>query len=124
MKQEFLEFIKALMAAAPEVVEEKGTKEILDYINALEEVTPKKVGFTENGKKILKFLQSSDAPFLKARDIGDMLNMASRTVSGSLRKLVNDGYVDKMGSNPTLYSITAKGKNYNFEGENVNEESN
>lgn len=121
MKQEFLEFLDALMVAAPDVVKEKGTDEILEYIEALKGTTPKKVGFTENGEKILRFLQTSDAPFLKARDIGDALNMASRTVSGSLRKLVNDGYVDKMGSNPTLYSITAKGKNYNFEGENVNE---
>jgi DNA-binding MarR family transcriptional regulator len=118
MKQEFLDFLDALMVAAPEVVKEKGTEEILEYIEALKGATPKKVGFTENGEKILKFLQTSDSSFLKAKDIGDAIGMASRTVSGSLRKLVNDGYVEKMGTAPVIYSISEKGKNYKFEGEN------
>ena len=112
------------MAAAPQVVEEKGTEEILKYIEALKGEVVVGTQLTENGSRVLKFMQSSDAPFFKAREIGEQLGVASRTVSGSLRKLVNDGYVDKMGSQPTLYSLSEKGKTYIFEGETVNEEDN
>jgi predicted transcriptional regulator len=35
----------------------------------------------------------------------------SRTVSGAMRKLVTDGFVEKIGENPVIYSITEKGKN-------------
>jgi Mn-dependent DtxR family transcriptional regulator len=52
---------------------------------------------------------------MKAKDIGDELFISSRTVSGALRKLVNDGFVEKIGQNPVIYTLTEKGKNYNFE---------
>jgi predicted transcriptional regulator len=47
----------------------------------------------------------------KARDIAEWLFISSRTVSGSMRKLVSDGFVEKVGSEPTIYSITELGKN-------------
>jgi hypothetical protein len=31
---------------------------------------------------------------------------------------VTDGYVEKLGQNPTIYKITENGKNINVEGEN------
>ena len=37
--------------------------------------------------------------------------ISSRTVSGSIRKLVNDGFVEKVGQDPVIYSITEQGKN-------------
>ena len=68
--------------------------------------------FTDNGKLILKFLQdNTDIAMWKARDIAEGLFISSRTVSGSIRKLVSDGYVEKIGQDPTIYSITAAGKN-------------
>jgi DNA-binding MarR family transcriptional regulator len=119
MKQEFIEFLDALMRAAPEVVEEKGSETIMAYIEAMRENTKKQESLTENGARVLAFLQTADSLTFKAKDIGEALGVASRTVSGALRKLVNDGFVDKMGENPTIYSLTEKGKNYNItEGEN------
>lgn len=47
--------------------------------------------------------------------IGESLGVGSRSVSGSMRKLVTDGYVEKSGSNPTVYKITNKGINYTFD---------
>ena len=115
MKQEFIEFLDALMKAAPQIVEEKGNEQIMAYINALKDDTKKKTGLTENGSLVLKYLQTADSLTFKAKDIGEAIGISSRTVSGALRKLVNDGYVDKMGENPVIYSITEKGKNYIFE---------
>lgn len=68
--------------------------------------------FTDNGKLILGFLQNHQgAETWKAKDIAEELFVSSRTVSGAIRKLVTDGYVEKLGKDPVLYSITEKGKN-------------
>ena len=66
--------------------------------------------FTENGKKILAFLQANTSTNTwKAKDIADEMFISSRTVSGAIRKLVTDGYVEKVGQDPVIYSITEKG---------------
>lgn len=68
--------------------------------------------FTENGKLILTFLQEHlDTNTWKSKDIAEGLFISSRSVSGSIRKLVNDGFVEKVGQDPTIYSITEQGKN-------------
>ena len=66
--------------------------------------------FTENGKKILAFLQQNQGTKTwKSKDIAEGMFIASRTVSGAIRKLVTDGYVEKVGQDPVIYSITEKG---------------
>jgi len=72
--------------------------------------------FTENGKKILTFLQMNAATRTwKSKDIADEMFISSRTVSGAIRKLVTDGYVEKVGQDPTIYCITEKGINAQIE---------
>jgi Mn-dependent DtxR family transcriptional regulator len=72
--------------------------------------------FTDNGKLIMKFLQeNTDTPMWKARDIAEGLFISSRAVSGAMRKLVTDGFVEKVGQDPVIYSITEKGKNIDIE---------
>ena len=68
--------------------------------------------FTDNGKLILKYMQDhiSDMPMGKAKDIGEGLFISSRAVSGAIRKLVTDGYVEKIGQDPVVYALTEKGK--------------
>jgi predicted HTH transcriptional regulator len=67
--------------------------------------------FTENGKKILAFLQeNADHETWKSKDIADGMFISSRTVSGAIRKLVSDGYVEKVGQDPVIYCITELGK--------------
>ena len=46
----------------------------------------------------------------KARDIAEGLFISSRAVSGAMRKLVSDGFVEKVGQDPTIYSLTNNGK--------------
>jgi predicted transcriptional regulator len=48
----------------------------------------------------------------KSKDLADQIELSSRCVSGTMRKLVNDGFCDKIGANPIIYCLTEKGKNY------------
>lgn len=68
--------------------------------------------FTDNGKLILQYLKDNvSTPMWKARDIAEGLFISSRAVSGAMRKLVTDGFVEKVGQDPVVYAITEKGKN-------------
>ena len=116
MKQEFIDFLNALMAAAPDVAEANMTESVRVYIEALSEPVEEKPALTDNGKLILGYLQkNAGMTALKARDIAEGLFISSRTVSGAIRKLVTDGFVEKIGQDPVIYSITEKGKNFVIE---------
>lgn len=115
MKKEFLDFLNALMEAAPDVVEEKMTENVKAYIDALTDKKNEKPEITDSGKLILKWLQNAPAGIYKSKDIAEGLFVSSRNVSGAMRKLTTDGFVEKVGSDPVLYTITEKGKNYNIE---------
>jgi DNA-binding MarR family transcriptional regulator len=115
MKQEFIEFLNALIAAAPEVANEKMTDNVKAYIDALTDKKAEKPALTDNGKLVLKYMQSLPAGLYKAKDIAEGMFVASRNVSGAMRKLVTDEFVEKVGESPVLYSITEKGKNFKIE---------
>ena len=115
MKQEFIDFLNALMAAAPEVANEKMTDNVKAYIDTLMTSKNDKPEITDSGKIILDYMQKSNLPMFKAKDIADGLYISSRAVSGSLRKLVNDGFCEKVGTDPVVYTLTEKGKNYKID---------
>lgn len=116
MKQEFIKFLNDLMDEAPHIVETEMTDEIKSYIEALKEDIPKSYELTEHGKVVLKFLQTNqDTITWKAKDVAEGLGISSRGVSGSFRKLVTDGFVEKMGKDPAIYCLTEKGKNFIIE---------
>ena len=115
MKQEFIDFLNALMEAAPDVVKEKMNDNVKAYIDALIDKKGEKPALTDNGKMVLKYLQNAERGLYKAKDIAEGLFVASRNVSGAMRKLVADGFVEKMGESPVLYSITEKGKEFIIE---------
>ncbi len=101
------------MNAAPQVVEEKMTDNVKAYLDTLLDTKNDKPILTDNGKQILNCMKENlDTVTWKARDIAEKLFISSRGVSGALRKLVNDGFVEKMGESPVIYSITEKGKNF------------
>ena len=73
----------------------------------------KAVDVTENGYKILGFMNENADNYnniFKAKEIAEGLFMPPKSVSGSMRKLVTDGYVEKVGRDPISYSITDKGR--------------
>ena len=109
-KTEFIEWVEKLISGCEEPIEP--SEDALAYWEAFKckEETDKPL-FTDNGKVILKYLQDNpDIVSAKAKDIGEGLFISSRAVSGAMRKLVSDGYVEKIGQDPVLYSITEKGK--------------
>lgn len=105
-KQEFIEYVK----------------ERVDWTDASENVKiyweafiskeeKEKPMFTDNGKLILQFLRDNpDTTTWKARDIAEGLFITSRTVSGAIRKLCTDGFVEKVSQDPVIYTITELGK--------------
>ena len=116
MKNEFLNFVETLMKENPDKTNELMTDNIMAYLNILKEVKEDKPTITENGIKILTFLQENqDVKCWKAKDIADGMGISSRGVSGTLRKLVTDGFCDKLGKEPIIYSLTEKGKNFKGE---------
>lgn len=117
MKQDFLTFVKALMERDPEYTETILTENVKFYLEILEnEEVKEKSPITDNGKIILKFLQEhQETKAFKAKDIAEELVLSSRGVSGSLRKLVTDGFCEKIGKDPIFYSITEKGKKFEIE---------
>ena len=73
---------------------------------------------TENGQKILTWMQEnvdSMNNIFTSKEAAEALFTSGRSIAGSMRKLVNDGYVDKVGKDPVQYSLTDAGKNYQFD---------
>jgi DNA-binding MarR family transcriptional regulator len=91
------------------------SSETVEYFETLKiTLTEDKEAFTKNGRAILLFLQQNPRDMWKSKDIADAMEISSRSVSGSMRKLVTDGYVDKLGKDPVIYALTEKGKKINL----------
>ena len=113
MKQEFLNFIDELISHDKDYAESIMTENIKDYLEILKTgVDTSKPEITDNGKLILKYMQDNNIKMAKSKDIAEGLGISSRAVSGTLRKLVNDGFADKIGKDPVIYTLSEKGKNY------------
>lgn len=88
-------------------------KEYLDSL--IQSSVSNKPILTEAGCEILEYLQSlKDPNNLKAKDIADGMGISSRKISGSIRKLVADNFVEKFGTNPVMYTLTEKGKEFDI----------
>ena len=73
---------------------------------------------TENGKKLLSWMQENVdtmTNLFTSKEAAEALFTSGRSIAGSMRKLVSDGYVEKTGKDPVRYSLTEVGKNYQFE---------
>ena len=69
--------------------------------------------FTDNGKLILKAMKDNieeRANMFSAKQIAEYAFISSRQVSGAIRKLVTDGYCEKAGQDPIIYSLTDLGR--------------
>lgn len=108
-KEEFIKYVEDLIDGNHYEMSENAKTYWEAFKGKAEEEKPL---FTDNGKLILKFLQeNTETETWKAKDIAEGLCISSRAVSGAMRKLVSDGFVEKMGQDPVLYSITNNGRN-------------
>ena len=73
---------------------------------------------TENGKKLLSWMQENVdtmTNLFTSKEAAEALFTSGRSIAGSMRKLIADGYVEKTGKDPVKYSLTEAGKSYQLE---------
>lgn len=72
---------------------------------------------TEKGIAILEYLQSQDPNYtFSAKMLAEVLDMSSRSISGTMRKLTTDGFVEKTSTlSPITYQITELGQNFKLD---------
>ena len=108
-KETFIKEIEELVSTSCHRLSE-GARAYFEQLKAAPE--KEKAPFTENGAKVVIWMQENYESYnniLKAKEIGDGLFCSSRTVSGAMRKLITDGYVNKTEGIPTCYSLTDLG---------------
>lgn len=108
-KQEFIEFIKSLnldMTNAPQGA--------VDYWTALTTAAAEseKPALTEKGAEVLKYIRTINSTMFKSKDVAEGMGVASRSISGTMTKLKNDGFLEKLSDSPSIYSLTEKGKTF------------
>ena len=90
-----------------------------EFFNELKEGKIKNSStMTENGKKVLSWMQENIDEMkniFTSKEAAEALFTSGRSIAGSMRKLVNDGYVEKTGKDPVQYSLTEAGKSYRFD---------
>ena len=116
-KEAFISEVEGLLAKA----QSEFSPDALDFWNGLQASGDNgKPKFTENGKLVLHYIQDNKEQYnnlFKAKDIGEGLGISSRTASGAMRKLVSDGYIEKVGTDPVVYALTSAGEIVNPDAE-------
>ena len=110
----YLEIFERIMADYGIEDDDSGAMELHAYLQAQGSAANNKPAFTEIGLEILSYLQDGHAKNNKAKDIAEGMGLPSKKISGAMRKLVTDDYVEKYGQNPVIYSLTEKGENFDI----------
>lgn len=115
--KKFLEYFDGLLEKAGENFDDL-PQDVRDFYTVLQnsqDGETEKPTLTSTGLLVLEFLQQSEERSFKAKDIAEGSGLPSRKVSGAMRKLCTDGFVEKYGANPVNYMITTKGKEIDIE---------
>lgn len=110
----FIDFVDSLIETTHSAMPEDAL-EFYNNLKSSREVFTEKKEITELGAQILYYLQGVEQPTSSSREIAEGIDQPSRTVSGAMRKLCTDGYVEKFGKNPVIYILTSKGKEFKGE---------
>ena len=121
-KEKFIKLIQTEIFDRADIWSENYEEDWEDVTSFWEEFKNGKVknsgAMTENGQKILVWMQENVDlmnNIFTSKEAAEALFTSGRSIAGSMRKLVNDGYVDKVGKDPVQYSLTDAGKNYQFD---------
>lgn len=119
-RERFIEFVYEIMDVAKVdtwddtmIAEWKDAFDFFEDLKNNKTKTTKEI--TENGQKILSYMQENIekmSNLFTSKEIAEGLFTSGRSVAGSMRKLVTDGYVEKVGKDPVQYSLTEVGQNY------------
>lgn len=99
-----------------EVFKDKLSPEALKFFEDFKDKTP--TDLTELNIEILSFMRENESKFgncFTSKLIGEGLNTAPKRVSGSLRKLLNLCFIEKVGSTPAQYALTADGREHKID---------
>ena len=125
-KEAFIQIVETVIFDSGETFN-FSDKELNDALEFFEELKNNKVKnsntMTENGIKILSWMQENVekmSNMFTSKEIAEALFTSGRSIAGSMKKLIKDGYVEKTGGfdfnkTPVKYSLTEAGKSYQFE---------
>ena len=85
----------------------------IDFLDELLEKNSTENILTETGRKILISMYVNKETYLNvfsSKQLGELLFMSARSVSGSMRKLVTEQYIEKSSTNPVTYKLTENGE--------------
>lgn len=120
-KEIFIKIIQTEIFDREDIYAENYPDEFEHAVNFWEDFKNGKIknseGITKNGIKVLAWMQENTTEtttLFSSKEIGEGLFVSGRSVAGSMRKLVKDGYVEKkaLGSSPAFYALTEKGLEY------------
>ena len=121
-KEIFIKIVQEMVFDLDNLNEFFSDEEITKAIDFWEDLKNDKIknsgAMTENGKKLLSWMQKNIdtmTNIFTSKEAAEALFTSGRSIAGSMRKLVNDGYVEKIDKNPVRYSLTEKGKQYKFD---------
>lgn len=118
-REKFIKLVEELI----QNIDLKDYADEMAYFNKLKNQPEKEVKIlTENGGAILRFMQEKRDQYnnvFTSKSIGENIGKSSRTVSGSMRKLVTDGFVEKISADPVTYAISEKGINFDIDSINL-----
>lgn len=104
-KEWFISEIKEILAASPDILSEESKQFFYENIVGKSKDTK----LSENAEAIIKIMQKNPDKTFNSKELGEAIGKTSRSASGSMRKLVELGYVDKTGKDPVQYIITTIG---------------
>lgn len=89
------------------------TSEDIEYVKSIIEKfnsSNNSISITENGSLILSFMRMHPKEAMSAKEIAERIGYTSKSVAGSMRKLISDGLIIKISSNDgNKYQITEEG---------------
>lgn len=111
-------FINEVNALIKKYGEDVFSEDAMTYFNVMSTESEEKKKFTENGKLVLQYMRDNEKDYdnlFQAKAMGEGMGISSRTVSGAMRKLKDNGYVESLGGKPATYAITELGRTVDFE---------
>lgn len=109
-KNIFIDTVEELFKAYPMNV----PTEALEFFEDYKKGKSAAKAYTDKGIAVIKALREID-DWITAKSLGEQMDISGRSVSGTMRKLVTDGFVEKRTGSPASYRITDKGKTCDFE---------
>lgn len=103
-----------------ETFKDKLSIEAQEFLEELKLKSLETPEFTEKGLKILMCMQDNKDKYMNvfsSKILGELLFASPRSISGAMKKIIAQGYVEKVGQNPVSYGLTPKGMEYKVDKE-------